>query len=76
MYELESSNKHLLSATMPSDLAKGLASANGYNILNSNGYNGENTDVISIFNQSLDLFYNYYKYSNNDVLRFYETNLC
>ena len=71
-YELESSNKHLLSATMPSDLAKGLASANGYNILNSNGYNGENTGVINIFNQSLDLFYNYYKYSNNDVLRFYE----
>ena len=71
-YELESNNQHLLSATMPSDLAKGLASANGYNILNSNGYNGENTGVISIFNHSLDLFYNYYKYSNNDVLRFYE----
>lgn len=55
-------------ATMPSKLAKGLTYANGYYIINKNGFNGNTLELNQIFNESIDLFYNYYKYDNNNLI--------
>lgn len=58
--------------TMPSKLSQGIAAANGYHILNKNGYMGNNVYVNDIFNESIDLFNNYYKYDLNNVKKIFD----
>lgn len=62
-YEYNYKNNGYYIGTMPSMLALGIASANGNHILNKNGYMGDTSELNLVFNESIDLFYNYYNYN-------------